>query len=323
MKDTIYLSVFGLNLALINELKAIINIALQEKYEISWTHIADSKLQLLLINEDFINIPHIEQMDKKHFQILRIKKSDTNTTQQIINNTIYLPLFDEKPLIQWIQSYFFNLLKSNNLSYQLNNNSLSIQNQKFNYDNLENIFKDIFKKYRTGLFLLQSESDDIAILDFDRFQFYLKPNLQIITTKNLNIIPASINQILSIKKHAKGIDLKQGVWQFIWDYLDQEIPNYPLHYQIKRWPKISNRTDRIHLFKLSTVFSSGSHISYAESSLKIGHKYINFFLCVSDLAGDLIPISENISPFKLTQQNKTKNNGLSGFFNSLRKKLGL
>ncbi len=65
MKDTIYLSVFGLNLALINELKAIINIALQEKYEISWTHLADSKLQLLLINEDFINIPHIEQMDKK------------------------------------------------------------------------------------------------------------------------------------------------------------------------------------------------------------------------------------------------------------------
>src|SRR5690606_1379163 len=183
----------------------------------------------------------------KKNQILRIKKSDTNTTQQIINNTIYLPLFDEKPLIQWIQSYFFNLLKSNNLSYQLNNNSLFIQNQKFNYDNLENIFKDIFKKYRTGLFLLQSESesesesDDIAILDFDRFQFYLKPNLQIITTKNLNIIPASINQILSIKKYAKGIDLKQGVWQFIWDYLDQEIPNYPFHYQIKRWPKISNR----------------------------------------------------------------------------------
>lgn len=68
MKDTIYLSVFGLNLALINELKAIINIALQEKYEISWTHIADSKLQLLLINEDFINIPHIEQMDKNIFR---------------------------------------------------------------------------------------------------------------------------------------------------------------------------------------------------------------------------------------------------------------
>lgn len=64
MKDTIYLSVFGLNLALINELKAIINIALQEKYEISWTHLADSKLQLLLINEDFINIPHIRSLAK-------------------------------------------------------------------------------------------------------------------------------------------------------------------------------------------------------------------------------------------------------------------
>lgn len=323
MKETIYLSVFGLNLALINELKAIIHLALQEKYEISWTHLADSKLQLLLINEDFIDIPHIKKMDKKYFQILRIKKSDTSNTQQIDNNTLYLPLFNETPLIQWIQDYFFNLPKSNKLSDQLNKDIPSIHYQKFSYSIIKNAFNNIFKEYQTGLFLLQSENNDIAILDFDQFHFYLKPNLQITTTQKLTIVPAKIDHILSIKKHAKGIDLKQGIWQFIWDYLDKDIPDYLLHYQIKRWPKVLNQVDRIHLFKLSTVFSFGSHIDFAESSLKIGHKYINFFLCVADLTGDLLPISENMSRFKLAQQNQKKNNALSGFFSSLRKKLGL
>lgn len=74
MNNTLYISVFGLNLNVINEIKSIISNKLATNITIHWTHIAHSKLQVLLINDDFIDLPNINKIKHNRLIILKLKK---------------------------------------------------------------------------------------------------------------------------------------------------------------------------------------------------------------------------------------------------------
>lgn len=323
MKKTIYISIFGLNLSLINELKNIISKALNSEYAILWTNIADENLQLLLVNDSFSDSPNIQKLALKKIKILKLQKNEKNCAM-IQNDVLFHPIHDEKPLSTWIKKFFQDLEKTTKTNTLPPTDSMNIAlKRKFSFVQLSPIFNSIYQDIQTGKYIIRTNNQTIALVDFDNYQFYTAPELLIQDTSYIEIIKASLDDILSFKKITHPLDLKQGTWQFIWDYLDQDIPQYHDCYRLTRWPKFLNPIDRQNILKLSTAFSLGSNTEHSSKSLKIGTKYINFFLCICDLNHDLKKISIENVKFKCSESPQPENNGVRGFFKSLRKKLGL
>ena len=75
MNNSIYISVLGLSLSVINDLKRIITEQILNQYKINWTNIADKNLQILLISDDLIELTDIKRVNKAHLHILKLSKN--------------------------------------------------------------------------------------------------------------------------------------------------------------------------------------------------------------------------------------------------------
>lgn len=322
MKQTIYISIFGLNLSLINELKKIISSTLSDDYSIMWTNIADEKLQLLLVNDNFSDSPNIQKLKYKNIKIIKLQKNE-NSSAHIDEDTIYYPIQDEQKISIRIKQFFQDISKNEQTNHSQEIKLSNKINQKISFEQFSSIFNIIHNEIKSGKYIVKTHTQNIALIDVDHYQFYIEPNLSLHENSSPKLIKASLDDILNFKKTTYPIDLKQGLWQFTWDYLEQEIPEYQDYYRLTRWPKFLNPIDRQNILRLSTAFSLGTHTQYAEKNLKIGRKYIHFFLCVCDLNRDLKLISPEDAKFKWADAALSEKNSVRGFFKSLRKKLGL
>jgi hypothetical protein len=96
------ISVFGLKLTTIDELKRIIERLLPDKYSVNWTNINDAGLDVLLISHLFYDLPNIVSIRQRpNLKTLKIAH-DPLVQSQIIQDTLYLPI--EAQAIQlWFQ----------------------------------------------------------------------------------------------------------------------------------------------------------------------------------------------------------------------------
>lgn len=113
--------------------------------------------------------------------------------------------------------------------------------------------------------------------------------------------------------------------EFFWQHLEQTDLTYPNYYQLKQWPHVLDFNQRRDLFKLSAIFSKGTHISFVEQELKLGQKYIRQFICISELVGilDEIDVEEALYTNTNSIETQQTNNIMKSFFHKLRKKLGI
>ena len=89
MKKQLNISVFGLKLTTIDELKLIIEGVLPETYSINWSNISDAQLDVLLISHLFYDLPNIVAIrTSPHIKTLKIAH-DPHLHGQVIEDTLY------------------------------------------------------------------------------------------------------------------------------------------------------------------------------------------------------------------------------------------
>ena len=92
MNKQLNISVFGLKLTTIDELKLIIERLLPEKYSVNWTNINDASLDILLISHLFFDLPNIMAIrQRRGLKTLRVAH-DPVVQSQVIQDTLYLPV---------------------------------------------------------------------------------------------------------------------------------------------------------------------------------------------------------------------------------------
>ena len=112
MKKQLNISVFGLKLTTIDELKLIIEGVLPETYSINWSNISDAQLDVLLISHLFYDLPNIVAIrTSPHIKTLKIAH-DPHLHGQVIEDTLYLPA-QSTALQHWFEQY---VLEDNNSS---------------------------------------------------------------------------------------------------------------------------------------------------------------------------------------------------------------
>ena len=104
MKKQLNISVFGLKLTTIDELKLMIEGVLPETYSINWSNISDAHLDVLLISHLFYELPNIVAIRRSpHLKTLKIAH-DPHLHDQVVDDTLYLPA-QTKALQQWFAEH--------------------------------------------------------------------------------------------------------------------------------------------------------------------------------------------------------------------------
>ena len=106
MNKQLNISVFGLKLTTIDELKLIIERLLPKSYSVNWTNINDASLDVLLISHLFYDLPNIVTIRQRpSLKTLKIAH-DPVVQSQIIQDTFYLPI-DADAIKLWFENKVF------------------------------------------------------------------------------------------------------------------------------------------------------------------------------------------------------------------------
>lgn len=325
MTSSLYISIFGLGLSVINDLKQAICAQFSSSIDIYWTNIADKNLQVLLIHDDFSDLPIITNDDRRQLKILKLRQNELQAGE-IINDVLYLPLRTTQALAHWLHQAFsddFIQTTENKIETVA---SAVMQHQKLSHQSISKAFNCIFHDYANlSKFLIQSQEHSLSFFDVQSKELYSNHHLNMSDMPELEVIPADLNSILLFKKQFKPRDLSHGIWQFVYDHVD-EAPEYMQSYQLQMWPQPLQPQQRHELFKISAYFGQGCSVQYVQSKMNIDHAQLNRFLFACDIAQMLREIpSEQAHSVKAEQIDPTpvQTGALRGVFNQLRKKLGI
>lgn len=326
MNKSIYISIFGLNLSTINDLKNIIYSHFFNQYQIQWTHITDTRLQLLLINDDFADIDHVEKISKSNIQILKLKKNH-DYSGELIDETLYLPVKSPETLYDWIEQA---LDKVNMTVIAQTASTLGFENEqrvpkKISHQALANAFHKVHEEY-AGIrhFVLENNQNIMACFDLKNKEFYQNPEFNFIAEGHFDIVPANLNTVVQFKKYFQRKELSHGIWQFIWDHAPDHVPNYGNAYKLKHWPQPSLLKQRTELLKISAYLSKGCTVAYIHEKTNISVHTIHRYLYACDIAQMMeeISVTESLDAVAVSVEIQEVSK-VRSFFSSLRAKLGL
>lgn len=323
MKKNINISIFGLNLSTINELKAIIDNILGSDHSIFWTNIADTNLQVLIINHDFFDLPNIRKIKKDHLFILKVS-NDLNLAGQIQEQNLYLPLTNQLPLKNWLVNTVLPALFSNSTTTYLLEDE---HRNKIHYTHVQNILLQLKQEETKSKLLLLDGKTQIALIDPLAHAIWIDPNFKKNANEILQLVHADLNSIVHFRHKHTAQDLQSGLWQWIWDHLSRETPIYHGCYRLKYWPQPAVNVDRKNILKLSAYFQQGNSIEYIQQQLEINPDFIQRYLFVSSLLNLIEEISARKTQQYLNQNIDSKNlenlSNVRNFFSRLRKKLSI
>lgn len=314
MKENLYLSVIGLSLSVINELKSSINELLNEQYILNWTHLADAKLQVLLINEDFYDTQLLNKINKQT-HILKLKK-DIDHSSSIQNNTLFLPLTNLKALGEWLKQVL-------NLPSKATD---SIQSPKQSYSNhiqwsIADALCNEINSIDSGKYVIKQHDDILALLDFDEFRFYKNSDAPL--TDQVEIELASLSTVVDYRRHQKFQDLKHGLWLFFFQQQYSSSPKLTQYYQIDFWPQIVKHEHRKDLYRIAALFMKGSTIAHATKQLQVSEQLVVDFILTCQLCACIKTTELAHADLSQAQQPQSLNANIKSIFNKLRRKLGL
>ena len=409
MKKQLNISVFGLKLTTIDELKLIIEGVLPETYSINWSNISDAQLDVLLISHLFYDLPNIVAIrTSPHIKTLKIAH-DPHLHGQVIEDTLYLPA-QSTALQHWFEQY---VLEDNNSSeptlvalaqlqatqsstispaieapiqQQENEPTAVVESacpqvkaeqlvqhaaqhtskiaqatlqrplknsqqpllpsnsptetvflkpksalaeqlfeQKIHYKYFEQLQQQLWQSDEYRQCIITATNDKIALLDKPNHQFWLSRSIGSIKYTSFELQHADLNHVVRFCHKNQAYDLHYGLWNFVWQNLEAQVPSYTGYYRLKYWPQ--PLTDRKDIFKIAGYLQHGADLDYIHKQTGIASEFIHRFVFTSLVSNMLEVIDEQQadSRFKAEQKHAVVEppSAIRNFFGKLRKKLGL
>lgn len=326
MPPSLNISIFGLSRPVINDLKKVIADQLTPQFQINWTHIADKNLQILFVHENFSHVAQLERHDKTQLHILKLNKNE-QTAGEIINNVLYLPLHSTHALIDWLSQSLNTELKTVTESVPKLIAKVSMPRQQLSHQSISSAFNSIYSEYANiSKFMIQIQEQTLAFFDVNSKELYYNTELNIHDMTKLEVIPADLNSIIQLKKKFRARDLNHGIWQFVWDNLAEEVPEYHQAYRLRIWPQPMQHKNHHSVLKMSAYLSQGCTVQYIQEKMQISTAMINRYLFACEIAQIMeeIPLEQALkshpAPLEIAP---VVESSVRGFFSKLRKKLGL
>lgn len=326
MASSVYICILGISQSRISDLKQALVSHFSSFSQIHWTHIADKDLQVLFINEDLFDTIQPQICSRSQLKILKLSKNEQHAGK-IINNVLYFPLRSTYALLEWLsQTVCFTASIEENIATPISPDLR--QQYQLSHQSIAKAFDGITNNYpKLSKFIIKTGGQTLSFFDLKTQEMYTNDTIQIRDINGFEIVPADINSIVDFKKQFKPKDLTQAIWQLVWDNVIDDLPTYTQSYQLLAWPQPVQPTQH-EILKISAYFNQGSSVQYVQSKMGLSSDVLNRYLFACDIAKMIREIpSEHALNLNVTSTASDdpihKESSLRGFFNILRKKLGI
>ena len=320
------MAVFGLSLRTLNQLKGMVEITLPDAVKVNWTNITHPDLNILLINDIFLESSNIQRLIKnKEMKVLKLIAEQSVLATQA-NDSFSLIEMDQGILKDW-------LLKNINHSDQapspqdVKNNSLwKVESSTSSKPVTASI--DLIKQIlnpANGRIKIFDRIGELAVCDTRMQWVWLNTSReQNFTDVSLNYTHATMADLTQPEMQRQHLQL--WMWRLLWNSADfLSLAPYRGCFKLIRWPQ--PELDHYHreVLKMATCFSMGAEITQVAKHLELPEKMVRQFIAASLALGFVVPIQNSQIQFKESAAvEETQELGkVKGFFNRLRAKLGL
>ena len=307
MVNNIYVAIVGLSLNTTNQLKSLFQNSVNTQSKIVWTNIGNTLLDLVILNQSFLESPAANKIKTKHIPIITIHY-DKNKENIIENNHLFLPFSDINNLKEWLKS---------NIKLKANTHF----NHKEDINFLDK-FSIISQSNHFNFFQCHINNAQSFIIDKKMHEVWVEENFEFHPINSLNIEEINFNQAANLRQQKRKFDLSLWLWDYLWSTI-QSTPTLDesTYYKLRYWPQLSKNIPKETL-KISSCLQYGANIKLINKHLDIDVGLVSKFIYIA-IACDLIDvIHEDKANFKLdgkVNQDKT----LLSFFSKIRKKLGI
>lgn len=316
MEHSLRIAIFGLSLRTLNELKEKIHMIVPSHVAIIWSNIAESDLDILMINDLFFDSPNIKNLIKnKNINVLRICNNPEKNSS-IENNTLYLPLNHFHSLHQWLDECL-----NQTLTREIQESVTPTPPQR---KQLKVLLQEIANP-KNGRIQLFDSQGLLAIADPRSEWIWQNPErLSIQTDLSFNYTYATQNDQVWIGSTIQQ-DLKQWLWNLLWKSPEfiEICPQSASSFYLKIWPQPRHKADRQDILRMSACFAQGAQISVVATQLNLSEQRVKHFVaaCLGTHCGHLIKDTEsNYRPQK--NQTETEQHFMKKLFGRLRTRLG-
>lgn len=319
------MAVFGLSLRTLNQIKRMVEIILSDAVKVNWTNIAHPDLNILLINDMFLDSSNIQKLLKnKDMKVLKLV-AEQQTLNTKANDSFCLREMDQSFLKDWLFSNINCFEKSTTYSaYNV------FQKTKFDIQQKDEIVSiSLIQKIlnpANGRIKIFDRFGELAICD-TRMQW-----VWVNTERKQQGTDLSINYT-----HATTGDLQQScmkqhhlqlwMWNVLWhssEYLN--LAPQQGYFKLVRWPQPELNDQHRTILKIATCFSLGAEINQVAKYLGLPSTLVRQFIAASIALGFVKPISNLEAQFKIKteiEQQQPEVGKIKSFFGRLRAKLGL
>lgn len=307
MGSNIFVAIIGLSLSTTNQLKSLFQNAVHQQFKITWTNIAHSELDLVILNETLTESSAIKNIKNKNIPILEIHQN-TNKENSLLDNKMFIPFVDLNTIKKWI---------FNNINNKNEENKLPSK-----HTNILESFNTIFHKSQSNYFICHVNNVQNFIIDKKKHEIWIDENFKPNAISSLNVENLDFDQFVNLRFKKEKHELSLWLWSYLWLNLS-ETPNLPTHsyYKLKYWPQPKSRIPKETL-KIASCLQYGADIQDIKKHLKIESELISKFIYIS-LASNIIKnIQMSEVKFRLNNDDD-QNSTLRSFFSKMRKKLGI
>ncbi|UOG18629.1 hypothetical protein [Acinetobacter sp. PK01] len=327
MKSILNIAVFGLSLSTLGHIKTQVLLALPSSTQVKWVNLAESKIDLLLVNDVFFNAPGIQKvLSNPHITYLRLVKK-VEHAGRIIGDQLFYPFSNLEHLHEWLSEKLipvtampFSLPVSNKATSILP--TITPQEQM----SIERVFTEMFTP-RNGFIQLFDASGFLALIDTRTERVWVEAGKTIQLNSTLNQTYATAQFVQETTKNKEIYDLRVWLWKVVNASTDLKLPvvNLNQNFKLDIWPQFERDLKRNEFLKMAACFSHGAKISDVKQFLNLSHDQIlNFVSCAV-----LLQLGRFVNQNEVKFQEDTKQvesgqgHKLRSFIGKLRKKLGL
>ena len=318
------MAIFGLSLRTLNQIKQMVELVLPDAIQVNWTNIAHPDLNILLINDIFLESNNIQRLLKtKQMKVLKLASDQPNHMHKV-EDTFFLHDMDENQLKQWLLHNIHiepQITRSNKIQTTLPDKIRPLSNELTPL----NLIKQITNQ-ANGRIKIFDRFGELAICDTRMQWVWVNQNRDFsFTDLSINYTHATHSDLdqMNTKQH----HLQMWLWTLLWkssDYID--IAPQQGCFKLIRWPQPQLHVDHQDILKISTCFSYGADIEQVCQYLNMSSLRIRQFLAASIALGfvkEILPTEVNFNFNRGIIAQPEEVSKVKGFFNRLRKKLGL
>ena len=313
-QQSLNIAIFGLSLKVLNEIKLLIERLTPRNTLITWTNIADPKLQVLMVNDMFFDAPNIQKLIKnQNIKLLRLVNSAAKQGQ-IENNILYLPLSDTHSLESWLTeepvtpkaqpSY-----SSNHQTAISDQDLLAITHQILHPEN--------------GIIQVFDQKGVFAIVDCkNQWVWVSDEKAEYQTDGSLNTVYATMHDRQAFNAIQRQ-DLRNWLWNVLWrsPSFHHLVKDQDCFY-LKQWPQPESKQDRYEIMRMSACFALGANITTVAERLGLSVDRVIQFVSAAHATGMGSIIPKNQVKYPVQQYSEEDTGLMRKFFGKLRRRLG-